>query len=253
MRSARHFILAASALVIPLTAGSGANAFEFLHRQAEPHGKALACYKKVHTPDVYRDVSRRVVIREGWQETRRIPAVYGTRHKRVQVRPGWWQTVRVPAVYGSRKRRVLVSPARTSWHTTPAVYRTVHQTRTVRPATTKWVTKRTGFLRRDSKLCKVVVPALTETVAREVMVSGPKRVPSHTAAVYAWTSERIQLTPARTKRVYHPPVYKTVSERIVMTPARSHVVNHPARYGTRSESVLVRRGTTAWKRVAPGC
>jgi len=52
--STRHLLLAASTIAVSLSIAAPASAFEFLHR--EPHAKALACYKKIQTPDIYRTV-----------------------------------------------------------------------------------------------------------------------------------------------------------------------------------------------------
>ena len=218
-------IAAAAAVAVPF---ASADAFAFFDRAsgcATP--QATECYTAVQTPDLYT-----------------------TRHKQVMVKPGWWETHTVPAVYGARQKQVMVTPGQTVWHTQPAQWGTVHESRVVQPGYQAWV--RSGaHQRRDflgdifghgrggdgcgcqaaqpacETVCKVSVPAQVETVARNVMVAPEKRTAQHIPATYQWVDQPYLMQPARTQRVYHPPVYETVAER-----------------------VLVQRGTTTYQPVA---
>ena len=49
---------------------------------------------------------------------------------------------------------------------------------------------------------------------RLIVVAPEKRVAQHIAATYQWVDEPYLIQPARTQRVFHPPVYETVAERV---------------------------------------
>lgn len=216
--------VAAAAAVLPLATS---DALAFFDRASNCAPQAVECYKAVQTPDLYT-----------------------TRHKQVMVKPGWWETRTTPAVYGHRQKRVMVTPGQTVWHTQPAQWGVVHEQRVVSPGYQAWVRsgahQRRDFLgdifghgRRGGDgcgcttapacetVCKVNVPAQMQTVERKVMVAPEKRVAQHIAATYQWVDEPYLIQPARTHRVFHPPVYETVAER-----------------------VLVQRGTTTYQPVA---
>ena len=223
----RFLAIAGAVAALPF---ASADAFAFFDRAgsgcATP--QAVECYKAVQTPDLYT-----------------------TRHKHVMVKPGWWETKTIPAVYGNRQKQVMVTPGQTVWHTQPAQWGVVHEQRVVQPGYQAWVRsgahQRRDFLgdifghgRRDANgcgcapaapacetVCKVNVPAQTETVERKVMVAPQKRTAQHVPATYQWVNEPYLIQPARTQRAFHPAVYETVAER-----------------------VLVQRGTTTYQPVA---
>lgn len=227
----RFLAIAGAVAALPF-ATSDANAFFDRAGSGCATPQAVECYKAVQTPDLY-----------------------STRHKQVMVKPGWWETKTVPAVYGNRQKQVMMTPGQTVWHTQPAQWGVVHEQRVVQPGYQAWVRsgahQRRDFIgdifghgRRDANgcgcaassgcapvvsetVCKVAVPAQTETVERKVMVSAEKRTAQHIPATYQWVNEPYLMQPARTQRVFHPAVYETVAER-----------------------VLVQRGTTTYQPVA---
>lgn len=210
-------------------------------------GRALECYQKVQTPDVYATVARQVVVRPGYSKAVHTPAVMGTRAVRVEAAPGGWLAVHEPAVYGMAMRSVMVSPARTEFTTTAPVYKTVIEHVTVSPATVRWEHKRDHF--GHEKMCKVLVPAVTRAVERQVLVSPGHRVAHHVPAAYGQVAERVMIQPARVHNVYEPPVHQWVEQSYVARPASTHVVNHPPVVATEHHKVLVQRGGIAWQPV----
>jgi hypothetical protein len=174
--------------------------------------KSVTCYERVQT----------------------APDLYTTRYRAVMVKPGWWETRTIPAVYGTRQKRVMVTPGKTVYHETPAQWGAVYETRVKHPGSERWVKQPHGE-RRDlfhrlrhphghpehvhDVMCKVVTPPTYETVEKKVMVAPAKRVPQHIAAHYEWVEEPYLIRPARTERVYHPPIFDRVADRILVKPA----------------------------------
>ena len=139
---------------------------------AGDHGcQHVECYRQVRQPDVYASVARPVVVEPGYTEVVRHGPVIYNRSARVEAVPGRFHVQHVPAMYGSYTRTVMVSPARTIYEHQPAVRKVVHQKVIIRPASYRWenTVDRHGRVTR----CKVVVPAVTRTVAREVVDPRP--------------------------------------------------------------------------------
>jgi hypothetical protein len=209
----RSLALAIAALAIAPLATPASAFFDRDRGCATPN--AVECYKAVQTPDLYT-----------------------VRHKQVMVKPGWWETRTIPAVYGNRQKQVMVTPGQTVWHTTPAQWGSVQEQRVVQPGYQAWVrsgaNQRRDFLGdifgrgRDGDgcgcaqqttcetVCKVAVPPQVETVERKVMVAPEKRVAQHVPATYQWVNEPYLIRPAKTERMFHPPVYETVAERVLV-------------------------------------
>lgn len=210
-------------------------------------GRAVECYEKVKTPDVYTDVARPVVVRPGWREVVETPPVIARRTDRVVVTPGQWHAQHSPAVYGTYRKRVLVQPAHVRYHVTPSTRHVVHDTVVVRRGGYKWQHQRGPF--GKEKLCKIKVSPVVKTVAREVVRPGA-RVPYAVPAVYRHVERSVVLQPARTKHFYQPPVYDLVERPVVVRPAMQHVVQHPPVTKVVHDRVLVRKGGYSWRRTS---
>ncbi len=222
-------------------------ALAFDHHGCGRGGRAVACYDKVQLPDVYRTEMRPVVLRPGFADVYWTRPVISVRSQRVDVAPAHWQTLRRPAVYGERVERVLVAPARRHYVEEPAVTRTIRQSVIVKPARVRWEHSR-GFLGRGERLCKVVVPAETREVERQVVVSAARRVAEVTPAVYETRVRSVLLSPERSARVYRPAVHGWVHHQVVLRPAREYLVDHPPLIRMRFEQVYVRSGGYGWRR-----
>lgn len=205
------------------------------------------CYEKVQHPDVYRTVERHVVVRQGYREVVTTPPVVATRAETVLVRPASVSHVAVPAVYGTAVQRVMVRPAQVSYIHSAPVVRTVYDTVVVQPGGSRWEEHRSLFGRE--RRCRVAVAAVTQTVARQVVVAPAQAVPVVTPAVYRDIARPVMLQPASLRPVYTPPVYGTQYRTAVVRPAERHVISHAAEVRAVREDVLVRRGGTSWQPV----
>jgi hypothetical protein len=139
-----------------------------------------------------------------------------------------------------------VAPARVSYEDAPAVYKTVHETVVVKPAGVTWQRKHDWHGRET--MCKVHTPAVTQTVAKQVMVSPPSRIAHQTPAVYEHQTRKVLAQAASTRHVYEPPVHQWVAQPYVARPASQRVVHTPALVAMQHRQVLVREGGYAWQR-----
>lgn len=209
------------------------------------HGCASReCFEKVRQPDTYATVERPVVVRPGYAEVVHTPPVVHERIRRIESVPGTWHSHREPAVYGSYTRTVMVRPARTVHDHIPAVTRMVAHTEVVRPARVTWQRQVDSHGRET--MCKVVVPAQTRAVHRNVIVSGPRRISRTIPAEFRQVSQPMLIQPARNINVYQPPVHSYVREPMVIRPATATVVHHAPVVAVERHDVLVKRGGHAW-------
>jgi hypothetical protein len=206
------------------------------------------CYQKVKTAPVYASVARPVILQPAYRQTVHTPAVHGIRTQRIEVQPGSWTAQHKPAQYGHYTKSVMVQPARVSHTVVPAQYTTVHEAVVVRSAGTRW--ERTVDRHGRETMCKVHVPSVTRSVARQVQVS-PAHTVAHTVpAVYKTVTEPVLVSPAKTVHSYTPPMHDYVAHPVVLRPASTHVVTHPAVMGVSHSQVLVREGRTQWQPVS---
>lgn len=233
-----HLVWFAISVLAP---ASSALAFEECGR-----GRAVECYEKVRLPDVYAARMRSVVVRPAMTHLYRRPAEMSAVADRIEIAPARWDTIRRPAVWETRTERILVRPAQTTYVEQAAVTKVVRETVVVQPATVRWERSR-GVLGRGERMCKVVVPAVTREVAREVVVPA-RRIPQTTPAVYESVSRRVLVSTGGVDRVYRPAVRGWVTRPVMLKPARDYVVETPPVIALRHENVFVRPGGYGWRR-----
>ena len=211
-------------------------------------GRSVECYEKVATPDIYRNVSRPVVVVPGRTEVLREPAVTATRSERYETAPGGWIAQRVPAQYAAVARSVQIRPASVSYVDVPAQYRLVRDSVVVRPASWRW--ERQVDRRGHETMCKIRVPAAAREVERRVQVAPASRIRYVVPAESRVIRQVVQINPPGLRRTYIAPSYTTVARTFVVLPARDQIVRHPPVIAMTDERVLVRRGGTQWRRTS---
>ena len=209
-------------------------------------GRAVECYEKVRSPDVYGTVERPVVISPGRREFVHVPAVVEPRPYRVQLVPQRVHAEHVPAVFGTALRRQLIEPARTSYVVQPAVVERVHQTVVTDPGGTRWE-RSIGHDGRE-RLCKVQLPPVTRTVVRDVVVAPAQRVAVTQPAIYRQVAIPVLLAPPHVRHTVEPAVYAIERRPVVLRQASVTIVDHPPVIGVERQRVLVQSGTTSWQR-----
>lgn len=210
--------------------------------------RAVECYDKVQTPDLYAARTRPVLVRPAYRTVIPTPPVMRNITVPVVVRPGRWRTVVAPPVYGVRRERVLVAPGRKVYDEIPAVTRRVERTVVV-PGQVRW--RRTRDMFGHERMCKVVSRPTRRTIVREVVVSPARRVAHVRRPVYDIVERPVEVRPATARRVYEPAIHSYINRSVVVRPAGVAVVAHPPVVGITREHVLVRPGGYAWVRSRP--
>ena len=121
---------------------------------------------------------------------------------------------------------------------------------TVRAASYRW--ERQVDRRGNETMCKVLVPAVTREVERQVQVAPASRVARVIPAEIRTVNQTVQIAPASTQRVWVAPSYGTVERTVVVRPATERVVERPAVIAVAEQQVLVRKSTTHWQRSSGG-
>jgi hypothetical protein len=156
----------------------------------------------------------------------REPAVIGTRVQRIETQPGYWTATRQPAQVGIMSKSVVVQPAQVHHQTISAKYETVHETVVVRAASVRYE-MRPDCCGRMVK-CAVHVPAVTKTVARQVMVSPAHSVAHTTPAVYKTVTTPVTIAPAKTTYDYTPAKFDYVAHPMMLKGETFRAVHVPA-------------------------
>lgn len=198
----------------------------------------------VKVPAVYKTVTERIQTAPAskvWKETKckdedcsveemmclvDIPATYKTITKQVVVTPETTKTVTIPAVYKTVKTNVVAAPASTKTVNIPATYKTLEKTTKISDANYLWsnsLMEKNGMTRTNATICKVTVPAVTNTISKQVVA-----------------------TPASSKTITIPATYKTVNVTKVVTPATTKKTTIPATYKTVTKQVKVSDQSVKW-------
>jgi hypothetical protein len=168
-----------------------------------------------------------VHVRPAYTEFVHSPAVMGTRVQRVETSPGYWTATKHPAQYGFYQKSVVARPAQVRYSVVPARYETRHETVVVRAAHVRYEMRADKWGRMVK--CAVEVPAVTQTVARRVMVS-PAHTVAHTSpAQYRTVTMQTQLAPARVSYQYTHPTVGYVSHPVMLKGPSVQAIHHPAR------------------------
>lgn len=154
------------------------------------------CYAQCKTPDVYEDVTEKVLTKEASKKIVSIPAEY--------------KTV-VDTIWVQEPSKKII--------TIPAKYKTVTEQVMVKPATQKWVEGKAdpNCLSADPRdcrvLCLVEVPAQYRTVTKRVVVEEAKTEVVDVPGKYNIVRRKVLAQAARTEEVEIPAEYKELSTR----------------------------------------
>ena len=203
-----------------------------------------ASTKLVKVPATYKNVTERIMVspaKKVWKETKctdtdcaveemmclvDIPAQYKTVTKQVVVTPETTKSVTIPAVYKTVQTNELASAASTKTIAIPATYKTLEKTQKVSDAKYVWsdsMMEKAGMSRTSAVICKVMIPAVTKVVTKQVIA-----------------------TPATTKTITIPATYKTVQVTKLVTPEKTKKTVIPATFKTVSKQVKVSDQSVKW-------
>ena len=221
------------------------------------------CFARVMGADVRETVTQEILVRPESYRIEVEPAVYNTVTERVMVREATVRHRVQPAVYETITESVLVEPGRVERIVVPAQFETFTETVIVEPARAAW-RPGTGLFGRnrvegarssDSEtatgdvLCRVMIPAVTETITRSRMVTPPQVEERIIPARFETVERQVVVEPARVFEEIVPAVFEEREGSVLMMPAQEIQVTIPAEYRTVSTEVVVSSGTLQWAEV----
>jgi len=251
--------IGASSLVVPTLAPVEAH----VNYDPPPYARPGECYGRVVTAPVYGKVTKEVLEREAWTETRQAPPVVENVTRRVLVSPERVEKVQTPPVY-KEVVRWETRPGKPRKVTEPAKYKTVTDKVLVKPARAEWRlmsaplaygetrSHQTMLQATGEVYCRVLIPAVYDYVERKVQIAPartytvagkPQRVKVVDKVLVSeggWTEKRI------------PAVYRTEVVKQVVKPGRKEVIHHPAIYRTVEQTALLHPPGEGWAQVVCG-
>ncbi len=220
------------------------------------------CFTRVVAPPVTETVEDTLLVRPETQRIERTPAVFEEATERVLVREATVEFRVVPAVFETVTETVMVEPERIELETVPAQYETYTETVIVQPEREVWKPGR-GLYGRPAGaeaasgaatvtggiLCRVVEPAVTETVERVRLVTPPSTVERVVLAQFETIERRVMVSPARIEEVVVPAQYEDIPVRRLVRPAEAQRITVPAEYRTVTREQVVGGGEIIWAEV----
>jgi len=239
----------------------------FVEGQTPPQAKPGEVWCLVTRPATYKSVSEQVCTRPETFFKQTVPAKFETRDKLLEVAPAkkvlsctpaTFKTEKrtivtqeecftyevVPAVYEWVETKIVVRPAYEECCVRPAEYKTVCEQILVAPARTEWRKvdcNDKNAQRSEGKECfgLVEVPAVYQTVNKEVLVHEAERVATTVPAVEKCVRVHKKVKDAEVRKVPIAPESTCVDVTVVDVPSKVDTAIVPARSETIKEQVQV--------------
>ena len=193
-------------------------------------------------PATYETVTEQRLLKEGTTVYRTIPAVYETVSETIEVEPAREQKVVIPARYETYSEQVLIRDAYTTWKPGAGLYGRGAAGTGTAPTGTQAVA--TGEL-----LCMVQVPAQYDTITRTRLVSAEATDVSIIPAVTKTVTKQVVVEPPRVVEETIPAQYDTVTLSRLVTAAYEERIDIPATYKTVEKRVITGGGGLEWREV----
>lgn len=256
----KHLLLMVLASLAAIGAAEGQAA------DLPPNAAPGQCFTRVVAPTVTETVTETVLVRPETERFELVPAVFEESVERILVREETVEFRLVPAVYETVTEDVMVEPERVELETVPAQYETFTETVVVQPERVVWKPGQGLYGRPPGSgpasgagsetlqvtggvLCRVVEPAVTETIERVRLVSPPTTRERVIPARYETVERRVLVTPARIEETVIPADYREVPVKVLVKPAEERRVFEPAEYETVSREEVVGGGEVVWAEV----
>lgn len=224
------------------------------------------CFARVLIPETTEIVTEQVVDKEASYEIRVIPAVYETVTEQRLVKEGATVYKTIPAVYETVTETIEVEPAREEKVVIPAQYETYTEQVLVREAYTTWkpgaglygrggtVDSGTMPVGADAVatgelLCMVEIPAQYETVTRTRLVSAEATDIRVIPAVTKTVTKQVVVEPARIVEETVPAEYETVTVQRLVSAEAEERIDIPATYKTVEKRIVTGGGGLEWREV----
>lgn len=229
-----------------------------------PNADAGECFARVLVPDTIAVTTEQVVDREATFELKLIPATYETVTEQRLLKEAATVYKSVPATYETVTETIIIEPERQESVVVPAQYENYTEQVLVREAYTTWK-KGDGLYGRDRAgaaaggdtialatgelLCRVEVPAEYETVTRTRLVSPETTEVRVIPAVTKTVTKEVVVEPARVLEETIPAEYETVTRQQLVTEAFEERIDIPATYKSVEKRVVTNSGGLEWRQV----
>lgn len=153
------------------------------------------CFREYFTPAEYKTETQQVLVSEGTEVIKVVPAVFEEVEERIVVKEASSQVVDVPASYKTVKQEILVEPAKSVWKQGRGPVERIDNT--------------TGEI-----MCLVEIPARYDTITKTVLDRPATTKRIDVPAVYKNVKVSKLVTPARETRTPVPPQFETVETKV---------------------------------------
>ncbi len=223
------------------------------------------CFARVLIPETTEVLTDQVVDREASYEIKVIPASYETVTEQRLLKEGTTVYRTVPAVYETISETIVVEPAREQKVVIPAKYETYSEQVLVREAYSTWKpgaglygrgaagtgTSPTGSdaVATGELLCMVQIPAQYDTVTRTRLVTAEATDVTVIPAISKTVTKQVVVEPPRVVEETIPAEYETVTVQKLVTAAFEERIEIPATYKTIEKRVVTGGGGLEWREV----
>ncbi|MGB0922484.1 MAG: peptidoglycan-binding domain-containing protein [Alphaproteobacteria bacterium] len=188
-----------------------------------PDAKSGECYARVWVEPTYKQISKRVLVKEAGEKIEIIPATFETTEARVLVSEASTRAIAVPAVYGTKEERILVSAAKRAW--------------------------KTGLEHNSAPASDAILAtARKHGINLDAATPGMCFHEHYLPARYSTADKQVLVQEEATQNLTTEPVYRTVAKRILISEASTKVENIPATYAWEEERILDKPAHTVWKK-----
>lgn len=229
-----------------------------------PDSEDGQCFARVLSPAVTETIEEEVLVSPESYRIEVTPAVYEARTERLLIKEAATHYRLIPAITEIVEEQVLVEPERIEKVVIPAEFETYTDTIVIEPARETWKagaglfgrnildngTEQTeGSESTGELLCRVMIPAVTETITRQRMVS-PARVEEHVIpARYETVRREVVVEPPRYVEEEIPAVYEDRVIRTLVKEAEERRIPIPAVYTTVDREVVIASNEVQWAEV----
>ncbi|MEM7329818.1 MAG: peptidoglycan-binding domain-containing protein [Pseudomonadota bacterium] len=227
-----------------------------------PDADAGECFARVLVPDTIEISTEQVVDREATYELKLVPAAYETVSEQRLLKEASTVYKTVPPVYETVTETIIIEPEREESIVVPAKYETYSERVLIREAYTTWK-KGDGLYGRDLEnatgetiatatgelLCRVEIPAEYDTVTKTRLVSPETTEVRVIPAVTKTVTKEVVVQPAQVIEETIPAEYETVTRQQLVTEAFQERIEIPATYKSVEKRVVTNVGGLEWRQV----
>lgn len=213
------------------------------------------CYVKCVTPDIYKNVEERVLVRPAYKTLKLVPAVYKTVTESVLVKEATKKYVYVPEVYETVEVDYIGKEGRDDLKIIPASLSSSSVDIEVHPEVSRWeYSTYPDCESADPNDCQVLCwkeyPAQIQTILTKVLDADARTQKVPVQQIKKTYKKQVIKTPAKYEVIDIPAVYKEISRQELVSPEKFEENMIEAEYKTVMTEVLSQKGgVTVWEEI----